>query len=129
MKRVLCIAFAFFFLLSTIAVAEITPYSNEIREASCTLTRNGNTLKATACLRTRSTADELKISSFSIQEYQNGQWRGVTSLGSVTKNNSCYLSKTLTYTGKTDCKYRAVAKFSATVDGVTETVTRISSTK
>lgn len=129
MKRVFCIALTIFFLLSTVAMAEITPYSNEIREASCNLTRDGNALTAIAIVRSREQADVLKITSLSIQEYQDGRWVTVKSVSNVIKTNSSYLSKTLTHTGKTDCKYRAVARFSVTIDGVTATATRTSATR
>lgn len=127
MKRIfsLSIAFILFFTFVTAASAEVTPMSNEEVSAKCRLMANGKALSATASITTHDIAETLKITNLSIQEYRDEKWVSVKQT-SGTKSNSFSFSKSLSYTGRSGYKYRAVAKFSITVNGVKKFLSRTS---
>ncbi|MDO4356948.1 MAG: hypothetical protein Q4E13_10615 [Clostridia bacterium] len=127
MKQTFCLFLALFLCCSlpVHALAEIVPMSNEDITSQCSLTVSGKSLSATARIQTRDIAETLKITNLSIQEYRDGKWVSVKQT-SGTKSNSFSFSKSLSYTGRSGYKYRAVAKFSITVNGVKKFLSRTS---
>lgn len=132
-NRIIFVTIVTLLVLSCIAAyaedAGFTPYASDvISGASVTIGNDGSTITATASVSARTMSDQVGISTLKFQKYNNGTWITVKTVRSVYKYDATVYRGSHTYTGESGEKYRVVCTFYVSDNGISDTLSKTSST-
>lgn len=126
MKRCLTVVTVILIISSLLTAAfadAAVPYASHVfQDTGVSISISGGKVEASAHAVSVYTASKLGVQSFKIQEKNGASWTTVKSVsGSYVYNKSSYV-KDLEYNATSGKQYRAVATFSGTVNGVSDSI-------